>query len=461
MLHHLKKHHKTTDHILSPLGSFPPSSSARVLLFSDEAEASTQGNSSGQVNSPKVRSDGRFVCNACINDYGSKDELNKHIDSAHTLKPRQEASQGTADQLNDEDDLLELAKEDQDLYDELEVLINKAVDQDEEEGDKNYEKVKRLKKILDKKDDIQREANELVKSLKTKLAAMKPEVEMSKEVEDNNRDQFEDLKTEFEEVVKVVRTQRERNKDILIAGKLKKRETDKLKSEYKVLITELDSVRQTNSALNKENSDLKIKLKAKNDLVVGMREAFAVDDEVVVVESGPNMNKSTTGHKCQACDKSFRTSTDLENHINGKHTEQTCLYCDKIVNNEQELSKHHKECTDMGVANSICMKCNEKFTVPGLRRHKGTCHGAKEQFDCPDCGMIFNSAEGVKRHSDQDHKMELVKSRIVCKHWRKGNCFKGDKCGFSHVGKQNHSEPMNTNKTSTRVPACNNGPSCE
>ena len=107
------------------------------------------------------------------------------------------------------------------------------------------------------------------------------------------------------------------------------------------------------------------------------------------------------------------------------------------------------------------MKCNEKFTVPGMRRHKGICHGAKEQFDCPECGMIFNSAEGVKRHSDQDHKMELVKSRIVCKHWRKGNCFKGDKCGFSHVGKQNHSEPMNTNKTSTRVPACNNGPSCE
>ena len=57
--------------------------------------------------------------------------------------------------------------------------------------------------------------------------------------------------------------------------------------------------------------------------------------------------------------------------------------------------------------------------------------------------------------------MELVKSRIVCKHWRKGNCLKGDLCGFSHVGKQNHTESVTTNKTSTRVPACSNGPSCE
>ena len=127
MIHHLKKHHKTTDHIPSPLGSFPQSSSARVLLFSDEAEQSTQGNSSGQVNRTKVRSYGRFVCNICDNDYGSKDELNMHIDSTHTPKPRQEASQGTADQLNDEDDVLELAKEDQDLYDELEFLINKII----------------------------------------------------------------------------------------------------------------------------------------------------------------------------------------------------------------------------------------------------------------------------------------------------------------------------------------------
>ena len=129
MIHHLKKHHKTTVHILSPLGSFPQSSSASVLLFSDEAELSTQGNSSGQVNIPKVGSYGTFVFSICDNDYGSKDELNMHIDITLTSKPRQEASQGTADHLTmwTMDNVLELAKEDQDLYDELEFLINNVM----------------------------------------------------------------------------------------------------------------------------------------------------------------------------------------------------------------------------------------------------------------------------------------------------------------------------------------------
>ena len=90
---------------------------------------------------------------------------------------------------------------------------------------------------MKRKDDIQKETNETVKSLKIKIIAMKHEVDMSKEVEDRNRDQLDDLKNEFEEIVKVARTQRERNKDILITGKVKKRETDKLKSEKKVLLT--------------------------------------------------------------------------------------------------------------------------------------------------------------------------------------------------------------------------------
>ena len=56
--------------------------------------------------------------------------------------------------------------------------------------------------------------------------------------------------------------------------------------------------------------------------------------------------------------------------------------------------------------------------------------------------------------------MELVKSRIVCKHWKKGNCIKGNTCMFSHVGRQN---PMSgtTTETTTKTPTCRNGSSCE
>ena len=61
--------------------------------------------------------------------------------------------------------------------------------------------------------------------------------------------------------------------------------------------------------------------------------------------------------------------------------------------------------------------------------------------------------------------MEQVKSRVVCRHWRRGKCFKGDICGFSHAGQQNKSltttKKTNTSKTNTRVPACKNGPTCD
>jgi hypothetical protein len=90
--------------------------------------------------------------------------------------------------------------------------------------------------------------------------------------------------------------------------------------------------------------------------------------------------------------------------MQAKHTEKICLYCDQILNNEQELAKHHRECKDLGVANSTCSKCNEKFTAPGLRRHQKTCHGAREDLDCPECGMMFDSANGVKRHTEQEQR---------------------------------------------------------
>ena len=55
---HLKKSHKAVE-IQSPLGKFPASDPAGIL-FNDDGEPSTQGNSSGQVNSPKFSSVGQY-----------------------------------------------------------------------------------------------------------------------------------------------------------------------------------------------------------------------------------------------------------------------------------------------------------------------------------------------------------------------------------------------------------------
>ena len=139
--------------------------------------------------------------------------------------------------------------------------------------------------------------------------------------------------------------------------------------------------------------------------------------------------------------------------MDAKHTKKQCTYCDEILNNEHELVKHHKECNNIGTPNSKCHKCSQMFTYKGLKRHKQNCHGGTEEHECPVCGEVFQSNNAVKKHEDKEHPMEVVKSKEVCFHWRRGHCSKGDRCRFSHVGHQN----KDTTKTTKRTPACSNG----
>ena len=147
------------------------------------------------------------------------------------------------------------------------------------------------------------------------------------------------------------------------------------------------------------------------------------------------MNKETSVDKCNAYGKSFRTNNDLDKHVDAKHTEKTCTYCDKICSNELDLIRHHEDCVDQGVANVICDNCQQVFTNFALKRHQPDCHCKTEDHDCPECGQMFSSNNAMRKHYDNAHKMEPVVSRVVCKQWRKGNCSKGNKCGYCHIGK--------------------------
>ena len=122
--------------------------------------------------------------------------------------------------------------------------------------------------------------------------------------------------------------------------------------------------------------------------------------------------------------KNFRASNDLEKHIEAKHTEKQCVYCEKDFRSEEALNKHHKVCTkNVGLANSICNKCNQNFTENGLKRHYLNCHVYNPKFDCPECGQMCESLKAMKTHQNKEHEYEPVRSRVVCKHWRRGHCF--------------------------------------
>ena len=162
-------------------------------------------------------------------------------------------------------------------------------------------------------------------------------------------------------------------------------------------------------------------------------------------------------HECNACNKMFKESQDLERHIAAKHEEKQCTYCDTTCSNEEELEKHLNNCIDIGVPNSTCNKCKENFTSQGLKRHKQNCQGVNNYIECPECGEMCRGRNVLKKHSDKEHPIVVERSNEVCRHWRRGHCHKGDRCAFSHVGHQDNSAAPKRAK----VPVCRNGSDCD
>ena len=101
----------------------------------------------------------------------------------------------------------------------------------------------------------------------------------------------------------------------------------------------------------------------------------------------------------------------------------------KMSNNDQNLTKHHQKCDGIDAANRKCNKCNKNFTKLGLMRHQPDCHGT----EVPECSEMFTKPNALKKHKDEEHKMEIVKSKDICYHWRRGHCIKGNECQFSHA----------------------------
>ena len=123
-------------------------------LFNSVPDLSAQGNSHGQVNDPKVYSEGSFICGACDQSFLTNDEVTNHKSEAHdnanfqcgecskcfisieeVQKHNDKDHNGSQPELNEEDEVLEEAAEEQDLYEKLDELIQEAFDNgDSSEG---------------------------------------------------------------------------------------------------------------------------------------------------------------------------------------------------------------------------------------------------------------------------------------------------------------------------------------
>ena len=95
-------------------------SPARLALFrirEDGADSSIQGNSKGEVNSPKVLSLARYACSVCEKDYPKKAEVLQHIVDDHS--PENAVTTDREIDMSGDEEGLEEACE---LYEALEAL---------------------------------------------------------------------------------------------------------------------------------------------------------------------------------------------------------------------------------------------------------------------------------------------------------------------------------------------------
>ena len=183
-------------------------------------------------------------------------------------------------------------------------------------------------------------------------------------------------------------------------------------------------------------------------------------DEIVEIQSTSktSMDKNTSGNSCNFCGRGFKTSQGLDRHIQDKHEknvyqqEYDCTLCGDGFIREQELNSHVLECIKHNTQIVKCPHCKENFTKGALKRHTelGKCIPQTEQAN-------------VRNHSNVNHTNE-VKSKTVCRHWRTGNCFRGNKCMFAHVGFQQVAPSNNftTESANTAAPKifCRNGSQC-
>ena len=338
MLTHMKAIHKDTPNKRTALDS-----PLRLALFQiredgDEGSDATQGDSNGEINSPKVISEGRFVCSACDQSYPNKEDTLKHIADSHGPLLASEAVEDDEDDMTGDEEVLEEACE---LYEALVAMTTELNDSDSNESTKDIiNKLDRFKVLVEKKTQIQKETTEEV----TKL----------REVE-------EDLQKDI----------KRKEKEIALLKNASTKEKEKIKKD-------VGALQSRNGEVLKENANLEAKLREKEAFIRSLEDQSnshndvgeeVPDDgeDVAVIEEVVSMRNNASGHKCTLCDKRFSTNEDLERHIRDKHTEAECPFCSAIFPNNNKPKYHVNNCMQNGTAKVKCDKCKQVFTSFGIK----------------------------------------------------------------------------------------------
>ena len=358
MMDHYKKKHNSVGDIQSPLGRFPSTTNPARVLFDDDVQAAddvpaekprTQGNSKGQVNSPKVVSDGTYQCNECNNEYSTKNELDIHKNDNH------ESAHAQEDALEEVDDheLRQVGEEtEHEIAQELERAAMKAMAANKCHECKLGKEVNthQEKTIRVKESKIQSMARRLKKT-------------------DEKKNELYKEKNKIGVENKHLKSELKKSQEMLA-------ESRKKVSTLAAQLNTTASMEEVGATLS-DDEDHKIKCtncgwEARNSAIMEAHVNVKHNKEAVFVEQ-----------TCNACNKTFTSNDELEVHMTAEHEDEAdCSKCNAFFKKEADVYKHAGECDEILPLNK-CDKCErEVISKAALKKHIPTCKGKKQMPNC-------------------------------------------------------------------------------
>lgn len=111
-------------------------------------------------------------------------------------------------------------------------------------------------------------------------------------------------------------------------------------------------------------------------------------------------------HMCEACGKSFPSSSSLKAHITLSHVVGDQHYCMKCKSTFKTLEAKRKHLTESPKCwHNVCKFCNKRFmTRTQKKHHQAKEHGVKgDSYTCPECGEVFDNASAFSKHFKINH----------------------------------------------------------
>ena len=327
--------------MVTAISQSPLAYSGRTLFTGDNSQLPiTQGNSFGQVNSPKVRSEASIQCGVCEKNFKTNEETKEHMkihddassaDKSVSLEDDEEEEQEISS-IAEDLEFARVAKEVENLV-MVDMIVDKfvenayqAMNPSEKRGANECHEctckdqvITNYRASLDEKDSV----------ITEKTAAIKGYQEMLNKMTINNTEANKRLK------------QGEKMKDIMVE---KTKEVEILRAEVKT-----------------------------KDAIIAMLKTDAEEvrqDQSIIVEEEVLIQEQVAIKKCKKCQFTATSMRVLQLHIENDHqgNQFCCERCDKKFSLKNQLKLHKRQ--DHEVGSFSCFVCNSRFrTHKDLKQH--------------------------------------------------------------------------------------------